>query len=407
MQLSTEQQNAVRLVREWMHSDRQRFALFGYAGTGKTTLAKYLTQGTKGLWKFAAFTGKAAHILNQKGCPASTLHSLVYRPNGRAKNDVLEELLAKKQALTDKALTTPLVPDETRELARLDTEIAKRDQGELSFKLWPESPLAEKHVAGIVVDEVSMVGRRLGEDLERFGKKILVLGDPAQLPPVKSGGYLTDVRPDVLLTDVRRQGRESDILRLATCVRNNQQWPNFHNDVRIIQRNDKNAIRDAVMNADQVLCGKNRTRHAVNRRIRQILGFTEPTPMPNDKLVCLMNDRQRGLYNGSFWHTTKATPDIDSMLCELVLKADDDSRVLETESWLYPMLGRERELETIPNNRSFDRFDYGYCLTVHKSQGSQWNNVVLFDESSVFQHNSRRWLYTGVTRASKQLTIVR
>ena len=48
----------------------------------------------------------------------------------------------------------------------------------------------------------------------------------------------------------------------------------------------------------------------------------------------------------------------------------------------------------------------GHPLTVHKAQGSQWDDVVLFDESDVFRENCGRWLYTGVTRAAKRLTVV-
>jgi len=54
-----------------------------------------------------------------------------------------------------------------------------------------------------------------------------------------------------------------------------------------------------------------------------------------------------------------------------------------------------------------DEFDFGYALTVHKSQGSQWDNVVLFDESGAFREHRNRWLYTGITRAAEKLTIVK
>jgi exodeoxyribonuclease-5 len=57
-------------------------------------------------------------------------------------------------------------------------------------------------------------------------------------------------------------------------------------------------------------------------------------------------------------------------------------------------------------HRSYDEFDYGYVLTVHKAQGSQWDDVVLFDESGVFAESRQRWLYTGVTRAAQRLTVV-
>ena len=56
--------------------------------------------------------------------------------------------------------------------------------------------------------------------------------------------------------------------------------------------------------------------------------------------------------------------------------------------------------------RGSDEFDFGYALTVHKAQGSQWDDVVLFDESFAFREHRNRWLYTGITRAARRLTIV-
>ena len=57
--------------------------------------------------------------------------------------------------------------------------------------------------------------------------------------------------------------------------------------------------------------------------------------------------------------------------------------------------------------KRYDEFDYGYALTVHKAQGSQWDEVVLFDESFAFKEMRQRWLYTAVTRAAERLTVVR
>ena len=53
-----------------------------------------------------------------------------------------------------------------------------------------------------------------------------------------------------------------------------------------------------------------------------------------------------------------------------------------------------------------DEFDDGYVLTMLESQGSQWDDVVLFDESFAFQDSRARWLYTGITRAAKRLSVV-
>ena len=68
----------------------------------------------------------------------------------------------------------------------------------------------------------------------------------------------------------------------------------------------------------------------------------------------------------------------------------------------------EGGIEAIPwqQCKPDDEFDYGYVLTVHKSQGSQWDDVVLFDESSAFHDSRERWLDTGITRAAKRLSVV-
>ena len=66
-----------------------------------------------------------------------------------------------------------------------------------------------------------MVDEDLGRDLLSFGKPVLVLGDPAQLPPVKGGGFFTEAEPDVMLTEVHRQAADNPIIRAvhATSAR--------------------------------------------------------------------------------------------------------------------------------------------------------------------------------------------
>ena len=55
--------------------------------------------------------------------------------------------------------------------------------------------------------------------------------------------------------------------------------------------------------------------------------------------------------------------------------------------------------------REAECFDYGYALTVHKSQGSQWNHVAVIDESGAFRSDRWRWLYTAVTRAAERIDL--
>src|ERR1700704_3832073 len=83
---SPQQDAALQAVAAWLKARPGRgstpavFRLFGYAGTGKTTLAKHLAEGVEGKVLFAAFTGKAALVMRRKGCQnASTIHSLIYR----------------------------------------------------------------------------------------------------------------------------------------------------------------------------------------------------------------------------------------------------------------------------------------------------------------------------------------
>src|SRR5688572_1511980 len=184
--LSPQQDAALLAVSRWLKTGRpQVFRLFGYAGTGKTTLARRIADDAGGEVLFAAFTGKAAQVMRNKGCRnARTIHSLIYRPRG---------------------------------------EKPEKETGELqpAFALNRTSEVRKAKL--VIIDECSMVDEKLGRDLLSFGTPILVLGDPGQLPPVKAGegggGYFTEAEPDVMLTEIHRQARENPIIALAQTVR--------------------------------------------------------------------------------------------------------------------------------------------------------------------------------------------
>ena len=74
---------------------------------------------------------------------------------------------------------------------------------------------------------------------------------------------------------------------------------------------------------------------------------------------------------------------------------------------LYRFFESKEEEIPFAQRRDSDEFTYGYALTVHKAQGSQWDDVVLFDESFAFREHRSRWLYTALTRAAERITIVR
>jgi len=358
-----EQDKALAAVARWLETPRgpQVFRLFGYAGTGKSTLARHLAEHVDGDVAFAAFTGKAALVMRSKGCKdARTIHSLIYRAT--------------------------------------DTETE-----ELSFVLNDESDAA--HARLIVIDECSMVDEELGRDLLSFGKKVLVLGDPAQLPPVKGGGFFTEAEPDVMLTEVHRQAADNPIIRLSMTIREGGTLTRGEfGDTRIVSRDQLDPAR--VTGADQVLVGMNRTRRAYNGRLRQLRGFTGELPQSGEKLVCLRNNRKKGLLNGALFTVKSAGALRRGKVRMLVIPEDGEAGKFQRVAVIPQFFeGREGEIPFALRKDS-DEFDFGYALTVHKAQGSQWDDVTLFDESYAFREHRARWLYTGVTRAAKKLTLV-
>lgn len=263
-------------------------------------------------------------------------------------------------------------------------------------------------VSGRAVPWRFRVDEALGRDLMSFGTPILVLGDPGQLPPISGGGFFTEHEPDILLTEIHRQARDNPIIDLAMQVREGREI--MHGDYGTAQVIGKNEVdRDMVLEADQVLVGINRTRRRYNQRLRELKGFDQTYPQAGDKLVCLRNDPAKGLLNGSLWQVmTSSKETVKPGINLLVRPEDDDMDRGSAKIKLLKSAFDDPDLE-VPwqTKKRYDDFDYGYALTVHKAQGSQWNSVVLFDESFAFRDSRERWLYTAITRAAERLVIVR
>ena len=361
------QDSALKAVADWLKAKPgksgtpQVFRLFGYAGTGKTTLARHIADGVDGEVKFAAFTGKAALVMRNKGCDsASTIHSLIYRA---------------------------------------------RESGEEqpSFELWDDAPASKAKL--IVIDECSMVDAELGRDLMSFECPLLVLGDPAQLPPIQGAGFFTNAEPDAMLTEVHRQAQDDPIVRMSMDVREGRDLDiGRYGESEVISRSELDPSR--VMDADQVLVGRNNTRRSYNMRFRQRQNIEDPLPVAGEKLVCLRNNRKKALFNGGLWRV-KSRAASKSKIITMRLSPDEEfaHKVTKVSVRQDCFAGGIEDIQW-EQRKPYDEFDYGYVLTVHKSQGSQWDDVVLFDESFAFQDSRARWLYTGITRAAKRLSIV-
>ena len=362
MNWSPQQDAALSAVARWLQGgEPQLFRLFGYAGTGKTTLARHIAEAVDGDVVFAAFTGKAALVLRNKGCAgAQTIHSLIYRSRG--------------------------VDEES------PTFVLNRESNAAKAKL-------------IIIDECSMVDEDLGKDLLSFGTPVLVLGDPAQLPPVKGGGFFTEAEPDIMLTEVHRQAADNPIVRMSMIIREGGRldFGDFGQS-RVIRRDSVNP--EIVLSADQVLVGMNKTRRLYNARMRQLMGRTEPVPVAGEKLVCLRNDKSKGLLNGGAWIVQELKTSKKGLVTMRVTPEDDSSAKPVKVSVLPNFFDGTEDEIAWDLRKHTDEFTFGYALTVHKAQGSQWDDVVLFDEGFAFREHRARWLYTGLTRAAETVTVV-
>jgi exodeoxyribonuclease-5 len=365
MQLAPQQAEAVQKIKDWLGgghmAGKQLFRLFGYAGTGKTTTIATAVSDMRLRVAYIAYTGKAAAVMRNNGLPAQTLHNLIYV---------------------------------------FDAE--DKQTKELYFSLNPDSPA--KTVDLIVLDECSMVGEAVARDLLSFGTPVLAIGDPAQLPPVKGAGYFTNAKPDAMLTEVHRQALDSPVLNLATKTRAGEPLPRGkYGSSEVTLGSDID--EDRLWTADQVLVGTNATRKRLNRRARAYFNMQGQWPQFGEKLVCLRNNHTLGVMNGEMFNVLECVEQ-DQRWLRLKLYNAEDGRNVSDLPVHKSFFDAQIPMSEFDEMRS-TQFDFGYALTVHKSQGSQWNDVIVIDESAVFRDDCWKWLYTGITRAAERVTIVR
>jgi exodeoxyribonuclease-5 len=417
---SSQQQAAIDAVFDWYRgdSDQQVFRLFGYAGTGKTTLARHIVDALGVRALYAAFTGKAAYVLRSKGCDgASTVHSLIYQPVEKVREH-LDQLRAKLPTVTDPRERAGLLADIAREQARADSpDWILREESEL------------EGAALLVLDEVSMVGERMAKDLLSYGCRVLCLGDPAQLPPVDGGGYFINAAPDALLTEIHRSALHSPVTRLATAIRNSEPG---QRDYGVPGRDgdsgrvDRLTLAD-LLGFDQVLVGRNATRWQAVHLLRALRGLTGQRPVPGDRIIVLANSSEAQVFNGQQFQVLDSTDGDRDDRYRLLVRDDEGG-----ERWLTVWAAGFADLEGEKRAKRDGRgtvvaATFGQAITTHKSQGSQWPRVLIVDESSVFYNaayrehariagpavaaieghvNGRRWLYTAVTRAADRAVIM-
>lgn len=402
LEWSPQQDKALCEIQDWLKSPptvhNQVRKLFGYAGTGKSTLAQEINAMVGGGALACAYTGKAASVMARKGLPgATTIHRLIYTPVGDGKERIKE--LEAELSMLEKVSEKSLGLSQRLTAVRRSLQEARANSGP-QFILKEESEVSGAPL--VILDECSMVGERMAEDLLSFGVRLLVLGDPAQLPPVKGTGYFTQGRPDNLLTEVHRQAKGNPIIDLATMIREGR-VPEYgdYGTSRVCSRvNAEEAVAH-----NQVLCGTNKKRRAINNRHRQIDGRVGPFPNAGERLMCLKNDHKVGLLNGTIWNVVEDTPepDPDDNQVFIRIEPEDGGMAMGLPAEASLFINEEAGADWRSKGQ---HFTYGYAATVHKAQGSQWDEVLLFDDWNN-RETYRNWLYTGVTRAAERLTLVR
>lgn len=333
------------------------YFLAGPAGSGKTFLAKNIAKGKKTV--YCAYTGKAVNVMKKSGCHgASTIHSLVYKT-------------------------------------------IVHEDGRLQFVFNRDSKAATADL--IIVDECSMVDESLATDLLSYKTKILVLGDKQQLPPVKGEGYFTNGEPDFELTDIHRQALDNPILLLATAAIQGEKLDYGTYGTSKVVRN----ISDKeLLDSDVIIVGKNATRKNINEKIRKLKGFTGLFPNVGEKIICLQNDKNFGVYNGQTFVVRQVLKPKRHDFLLLKVEDVDTGKVFysEVHKCFFDKTIKEPFWTKLQGSQ---QYDFAYAVTCHKCQGDQYNNVVIIDESYISREFKNNWLYTAITRAIENVTIVR
>jgi exodeoxyribonuclease-5 len=412
--LTDKQAAAVRDISDWFRNrtkEQQVYRLFGYAGTGKSESVRYVT-AELGLDDrdvlYGTFTGKAALVLRKKGLPCRTIHSLIYRVYEANEREITE---LRKQIEDLEAETAG--GEGLQASAEIQTLRMKlRELRQPRFTLNEESELRDTKL--VVLDEVSMVGAEMADDLLSFGKPTLVIGDPGQLPPVKDkAGAFTQQDPDVMLTEIHRQAAESAVIRLATMARQGEFIPYGQHDSFVWKMPQRDVSAAQLLNGGQVICGYNTTRRNLNNAMRQAAGFNGgPLPTgPGEKIICLKNDNAAGLLNGMFLQLDDISPAGDDRFRAAITSEDGDflgTMMVYAGHFLdHEKLDKGRDDRDWRIKKRLVEATFGWSITGHKAQGSQWPNVIILDDKwGATRADRNRWLYTAITRAEEGLVIL-
>ena len=393
MKLTEKQEKGLETILTRYNLGLKYTTISGYAGTGKSTLVKFAIAALgvrEDRVAYATFTGKAAEVLRKKGnTGACTLHKLLYdhfpKPGGG---------------------------------------FIRKPKTSLDYDV-------------VVVDEVSMAPKSMIDMLLSHRVYVIFLGDPFQLPQInKDESHDILENAHIFLDEVMRQAAESEIIQISMKIRNGEPI-DFMKGKEVIIIPKSELVEGHLTWADQILCGTNATRENINRQMREIYGFSG-LPQDGEKMICLRNywddcaDNGDALVNGTTgtlrnpFETFRMIPNyipIDNHRMDVIqgdfvtsdgstfnnvemdkkflidgVKCITDGKILFRLGKLKNKIG-----DIVPRE-----FAFGYAITTHKAQGSEWDKVLVIEEKFPFpKEEHARWLYTAVTRASEKLVLVR
>lgn len=371
--LSSDQQDVVdAILKDIDHKHVQTVG--GLAGTGKTVVAAHLFErlAVDREVNVLAPTGKAVDVLRQNGLPAArTIHEAIYTLSSQSTSD-----------------HTIVAQDGTEKTVTWVDGLEFRRKGRLK--------------AGVIlVDEASMVGADTVRDLKRLGLPIVAVGDHGQLPPVdQKGGWLE--RPDYVLETIHRNA--GPIAHFAAHLRKGGAPRSFEcGDTDAVDFVDRAGASDLYTAVDQIICGMNTTRVKVNAAVRAERGLTGDVCV-GDRLISLRNSRGAKLCNGTQVEVVSVAA---GHLTFRLRGGGTNGGALLARSYHPDQFGLPKPIATDLGDYRHP-FDYGYCVTGHKAQGSEWGTVLVLDESLRFKWSGgedmvRRWRYTAATRAKNKL----
>lgn len=371
--LKGQQPEAFDAVMRWWKTPANRrpqvFRIYGGAGTGKTTVARKFAEIAK--CHFMTLSGKAALVMRKKGCDgATTVHSAIYR---------LED----------------------------------EDEGGQPYFVWNQDSEVIRNCDLIVLDELGMIGTDIGEDIIAFGKPVLALGDLNQLPPPSNQpSYFMGAPADFTFTEILRQAKDSPIITLAyEALETGKLKPGKYGDSTVFSSSVKDStVQRIMLEADQVLCGRNATRTYNSQLMRKWQGLqgaeADFLPTVGERLVCVRNNHKKGILNGEQFRVEEILQrDLGKVFCFRGVSLDMESGLpIEFEVPWNWFQGTEANLPDW-EKKNFDQVVHAGVMTVHKYQGSQADHIAILDESAAFKEHRRKHLYTAITRAAEKVDI--